>query len=1375
MDSKRWEKIQALFDAALKQAPQDRSSFLSAASGEDAGVVAEVESLLKADQQTQGFLPSLKAGMSMLASNYTVGVEVGPYKIKELLGRGAMGVVYRAVDSRLGRDVVLKFLSGHLASAPNAKARFLQEARAASVLDHPNICTVYDIDETSVGDVFIVMAFCEGENLETLNAQRALTPEQAVQIAVKVADALRTAHAKRIFHRDVKPANIIVSHNGQVRIVDFGIAKVAGENLTGSGVRLGTLAYMAPEQLTGKSVDHRADIWALGVILYEMLAGERPFGGGNAEAMLYAVLHSSPTALSQLRGLPKRVDQILEQALNVDVEKRFDSMSTMLADLERLQAELPAVSQVRFDASKASSQRRQVTVLNCQLLTNQKGPSEDPEILLSILPDYRSFCDRIITRFGGQILSADSASLIVCFGYPKAYEDAAARAVRTAIGISEAISTWARKQLNTKQLSVRVGVHSGIVITRTDGETGDLVGAVPQIARRLAEMAHAGQVIISEATYRLVELDFSCNALAESIDETNGCLFEVARENAARSRLEAITAKSRTPLIGRDQELSLLEARWFQVVDGIGQCVLVHGEAGIGKSRVVQALKENVASKSGTWLLECHCLPYEQNTAFYPIAEYIRRIILDVGNEQTQSDCLDRLEGFLAQYGLSIETNAPLLCSLLEIEEQDRYEELNYSPDLRKQKTIELLCDLVMTRAERQPLLWVFEDLHWADASTLEFVAAIVEQIPAVPILAVFTCRHGFEASWLNRSQVSHFSLGRLANKQVEQLVKSVAGEHQISQQAIQSLCIYADGVPLYAEELTKAVVVSNDVDTTGFKEIPGTLQDSLAARLDHLEDAKPLAQLAATLGREFSFALAQAVSGYGDARLQMELDQLVTAELLYQRGKPPRATYVFKHALIQEAAYESLIKQDRESLHQRIVAVLKRDFGDVCQEKPQLLARHCTAARIMDEAVDLWQQAGDKALEKSAYLEATGHYQQALDALATLPSGEQRLHRELKIDLSRVMATRAIKGWTSPDVEKLYFKALEISQQLNADQDQATVLFGLWVFNLIKLELEESRKAAESSLRIAEKLKDLDISVQAKVTLGNTLFWMGDMQQAKVYLGNIYEQVHHERAREHIQRYGQDPRVIALMLLGIIHWQNGRPKQAYEDLDNTLKVAEALDHPFSKAIALQAAAWICHHLDDVVSTHKHAENLIQLSQKFGFPFYEAVGLMFLGWCKVRQGDAEGIDQICDGYENRISASGGKVFHSLYIWLLAEAHISGERYSEALEVLSLGLRVAVDKHERIYQVELLRLRAICYLRSNQQEQAKHDINDAVVRAAESGAVMPVLKLLKMLVDVQDFTPSATFVEQAQQVLEAAPAGVETEVRAQFVAVLDQLK
>jgi len=977
------------------------------------------------------------------------------------------------------------------------------------------------------------------------------------------------------------------------------------------------------------------------------------------------------------------------------------------------------------------AERRQLTVLFCDLVDSTVLASQlDPEELREVVRAYQDTCAKVIARFEGHIAQYLGDGLLVYFGYPLAHEDDAQRAVRAGLGMLEAlgqlnarlaqeglpalacVSTHVRPTQSRQRgvhLAVRLGIHTGLVVV---GDVGGgtrqeqlALGETPNLAARLQGIAAPNTLVISATTLQLLGGFFVFQPLGTPLLKGFAqplAVYRVLYESMARSRLEAAGSTGLTPLVGREQEVRLLLERWVQVKDGFGQVVLLSGEAGIGKSRLVQVLKEHVATEPQAWLTPCQCSPYYQHTALYPWIDLLERVALRFEREESAPQKLSKLAGFLVQYGLPLAEAVPLLAALLSLPLTADYAPLAVSPEQQKQKTLHTLLTIMLRIAAQQPVLFVMEDLHWVDPSTLELLSLLVDQGPTARILALWTFRPDFSPPWTGRSHLTQVTLPRLPQRQAAEMTARVAHGKVLPPEMVEQVVAKTDGVPLFVEELTKMVLESGLLQEREERyelrgplpplAIPATLHDSLMARLDRLAAVKGLAQLGATLGREFSYELLHAVSPWDEETLQRGLQQLVEAEFLYQQGLPPHATYLFKHALIQDAAYQSLLRSTRQQYHQRIAQVLEARFPELCETQPELLAHHYTEAGVLEQAISYWQRAGQRAIERSAPVEAIAHLSKGLEVLGMLPDTPARAQQELGAQIALGQAWMAAKGQGVPEVEHAYTRARELCRQVGETPEIFPVVWGLGRFYLVRAEYQTARELAEQCLSMAQRVHDAALLLVAHHALGGTLYHLGEFTLGRAHLEQgiaLYDrQQHHHLAF----RYGMDLGAWCLSYLAWPLWQLGYPDQALRRSNEAITLAQELSHPLSLAAALDYAAMLHYSRWERHATQERAEAGMALASEKGFPQFLTVGMMMRGWALAMQGQGkEGIAQLRQGLA-ALRAAGAEVARSRDLALLAEAYGKVGQTEAGLTVLAEALAVVDKTGERFWEAELHRLK-----------------------------------------------------------------------------------
>jgi class 3 adenylate cyclase/predicted ATPase len=958
--------------------------------------------------------------------------------------------------------------------------------------------------------------------------------------------------------------------------------------------------------------------------------------------------------------------------------------------------------------ARQEAERRQVTVLFCDVVGSAAlSGLLDPEDLRDVMRAYQAAAEEIITAYEGYIAQYLGDGLLVYFGYPRAHEDDAARAVRTALGIirqTEQLSAQLQEQ-GRPPLAVRIGVHTGLVVVGAMGSGGRqerlAVGETPNLAAWLQGLAEPGTAAISGATQRLVQGLFELRDLgARTVRGFAGpvTVYQVVEERPMRSRLELAAVTGLTTLVGRDHEVGLMLDRWERSREGAGQVLLLSGEPGIGKSRLAQVLRDRTGAEPHS-SVECRCSPYYTNSALYPLIDLLQRLA-GLDPEEVAERKLDKLEGFLEHRGFTLPGPAPLFASLLSIPDGSRYGPLDLSPDEQRRQTLDALLEVLLRAEADLPAILVVEDLHWADPSTVELLGPLVDRVATARMLVLFTYRPEFTPPWPIRGYMTQLGVSRLTPTQAEVMVEQVA-VGRLSTAVCRQVVAATDGVPLFTEEMTKAVLEENLV-TAGASfagtasqvvgSIPVTLNDSLMARLDRLGTGKDVAQLGAVLGREFPHELIQAVSPWSEGTLVQGLAQLVDAELLYARGVAPQVTYLFKHALIQEAAYQSLLKATRRKYHGEVAETLVERFPDTAEARPELLAHHLTEAGHTEEAVAQWMKAGLRAVERSAYPEAIAHLSRGLELLETLPDSPARSREEMNLQTDLARALEVVRGWAAPEVGSAYNRALELARAVGGTPDLFSALHGLWEFHELRGEMAVLLEEAGRLRDLAETNGDPLLRMEAQHALGESLMYQAKYSAAVREFEQsmeIYDPVRHHPLA--IQSGDYDHNVAAHALSAWSLWILGYPDRALARAERAITLADELAHPYSQVFALTFAAWQRQFRREAPECEERAEAGLSLSLQVEVPIFIA-GCRFLrGWATAQRGEAnQSIGEIAQALADWREI-GTELLRPGWLSLLAESYGLARQPERGLAALEEAI-TEVDRRGEIWsQAELYRL------------------------------------------------------------------------------------
>jgi class 3 adenylate cyclase/predicted ATPase len=1003
--------------------------------------------------------------------------------------------------------------------------------------------------------------------------------------------------------------------------------------------------------------------------------------------------------------LPELTDQDLKEIGVASLGHRRQLLRA-IAELDKANAPAPVSPAPAGPPAAEAAERRHVTVMFSDLVGSTALSTQmDPEDLREVISTYQKCITEIVRRYDGFVAKYYGDGVLVYFGYPQAHEDDAERAVRSGLDMIAAVTALAAPVT----LQTRIGIATGLVVVGEligwgATQEPNIVGETPNLAARLQSLAEPNGVVIAESTRRLLGNLFELEDLGPR--DLKGIagptrIWSVLRASSVASRFEALHGSALTALVGREEEAELLARRWERAKAGEGQMVLLSGEAGIGKSRLMAALLERLAGEPHT-RFRYFCSPQHTDSAFYPIIGQMERAA-GFAHDDPPPAKLDKLDALLTQTSTS-PRDAALFAELLSLPNDGRYPVLELPPPARRQRTLEVLFAQIALFAAQKPVLMIFEDAHWTDPTSLEAIGRAVELIRSQRVLLIVTFRPEFAAPWTGRPHVTSLSLNRLAQRDIDAIIDEVAGDKPLPASVRRDIIERTDGIPLFVEEMTKAVLeAENEGEArrtaasipSSALSVPASLHASLMARLDRLGPAKEVAQMGAAIGREFSHAMLSAVMNKQHGELASALDRLIAAGLLFRQGEPPHATYLFKHALVQDAAYGTLLREARRGLHARIAHALENEFADIAERQPELLARHCTEAGLIGKAAAQWGKAGQRSLQRSALAEAAEQLTRALDQIAALPATAALRREQIKLQVALVNALMHVKGYAAPEPKAAVEQArlfIERAEALGESPEDPlalfSVLYGIWVANYAAFNGSVMLDLARQFLALAEKQAAAAPRMIAHRLLGTSLLTTGDSVTGRAHYDRalgLYDPVAH---RPLATRIGQDVRVAALAHRSLNLWILGYPEAALVDLENTLKDAREIDHAATLMYALYFHSLVFLKYRDFATASARADELVMLAEEKGTLFWKAIGLMSKGAALNQSGRAaDGVAVMTSGIA-AFRSTGAKVGLPFYLSYLARGYAGLGRFEEAWRDIDEAIKAMEATGEKWFEADI---------------------------------------------------------------------------------------
>jgi class 3 adenylate cyclase/predicted ATPase len=1021
--------------------------------------------------------------------------------------------------------------------------------------------------------------------------------------------------------------------------------------------------------------------------------------------------------LSILRDL---TDQDLEKiGVVLGDRRRILRAIAELAETISATSQLAAVPESK---PRDEAERRQVTVMFSDLVgSTALATRMDPEDLREIISAFQKGVAETVNHFGGFVAQYMGDGVLAYFGYPQAQEDDAERAVRAGLALIVAVAG-----LETgASLQTRVGIATGLVVVGDligSWETQErrIVGETPNLAARLQEIAKPNMVAIADSTRRLLGNLFEIEDLgARHLKGFPGPVrtWAVLRPSSVESHFEALHTPGLAALVGREEESELLLRRWSKAKAGEGQVALLSGEAGIGKSRLTVALLESLADEPHM-RLRYFCSPQRANSPLYPIIGQVERAA-GLERDDTPQARLDKLDAMLAKTPTSMQDVA-LLAEMLSLPNDGRYPALELNPQQRRERTLDALNLQMEALSRSSPVLVIFEDVQWIDPTSLEALGRAVDRIRALRVLLIVTYRPEFEPPWIGRPHVTVLTISRLAQRHVDAMIDQVVGDKPLPVSIRRDIIERTDGIPLFVEEMTKAVLETDSEDearrtaalipSLALTAVPASLHASLMARLDRLGRAKELAQIGAAIGREFSHALLAAVVCKPEADLGSALDRLIQAGLLYRQGAPPHATYLFKHALIQDAAYGTLLREPRRALHARIAETLESQFAEITENQPELLAGHCTQAGQIEKAARLWGKAGQRSAHRSALVEAIKQITLALDHIATLPATPALRREEIELQVALITPLLHVSGYAASNTKAAVERARLLIKQAEAlgeppeDPLLLSVLYFLWVGEVVAFNGDAVRELAVQFLALAEKHAATTWIMIGHRLTGLSLLHTGDIVEGRAHLDRAIELYDPAEHRHLAAGFGHDVGVAILSWKSLALWLLGYPEAALAEADLALKEAREIGQAATLMYALASMTYVV--CGNYAKANAIVDELVALTDQTGSLFWGAWGMMQRGCVLTLTGKASDAVQTITSGITAWRSTGSTMLMPSYLSYLAGAHAELGQFDDATRCIREAMTAVKATKERWYEAEVNRIAGEIALLPPEQDMAK---------------------------------------------------------------------
>jgi len=1282
--------------------------------------------------------------------------QVSHYQVIEKLGGGGMGIVYKARDMKLDRFVALKFLPHHMDSEEH-QMRFIQEAKTASALDHPNICTIYEIDKTPDGQVFIAMGFYEGETLKKKLSQSKFSLHEALQIALQVTRGLSKAHEHGVIHRDIKPANVIITQDGVVKIVDFGLARFVDDTrITHTGIAVGTLQYMSPEQVRGKQIDHRTDIWSVGVLLYEMVSGRLPFSSTTEVGVIQSIINEEPTPIrTHLPNIPEQLEKVIRKTLSKPVQDRYVLMQQLAHELEGINFQSEQFSSARTvtgpiskpTAPSKAAEKRQLAVVVSRLSNYYELIEEvAPEKMETFINQIHEMTTHIAGKHAGIVNKFTGEEIVTVFGLPASQEDDFVRAIRFAIEAHAEIKNLATSLNDDLTIGFHSGIGGGSVVTEWIGSSDQqyhISGPPVQVAMRLADEASTNEILVSSECLRLIGPYFETKACdpIKLQGKKEVVPYSVLKESGLQSRLEAAEKIGFTPYTGRQKELDQLKSAFETVSQGGGHLVTISGEAGIGKSRLLFEFREFLNLKS-IKVVQGRAQSYGTQLAYSPFVEALRDLLIVRANN-SDSSSEQGLVFRIKQIDQGLTEFIPIYLNLLSVPTEEYSLPKHLTGEDLRLAIQEALLGIFTCSAKSEPLVLFFEDWQWADETSDDVLKQIVESLLNFPILIVITTRPEKNLNFGNLSQQISMRLAPLESSSSKEIIQSIIQANTVPETLIKTIHDHTGGNPFFLEELCNSLIESGKIliqsgvavltDVWENVRLPETVEAVIRTRLDRLSSPdREVLRVASVAGREFSRVVLQQ-SIQDQSQLMRSLESLKSIGLIQQMTVVPEATYKFKHALTRQVVYESILPHQRKLLHNSVADSLERLYPDRKEENSELLANHFSQAEDWKKAAKYGLQSAQKVSRLGQFTEAFDLLQKAHSWLSKIPPDDDSIDTLIEILLKQerlceTLGNRAKQQEIINELLKTLFRRTDQPRIVEVYCRQADLYTIVGQYN-------DAEQIVIEALRISKELNDLEAKKKALRSMGFNRWHQERYEDA----ASVLEEVLAIGSQTgHSQEVAGD-----LTSLGNVLRHQGKFDRALNCLEQALEIYESQADPAKQCLTLYTISSLHSHLGNDEKFLEYMERCYDVATKSRLCIQLTWNL--LGFAKFHQ-QHKNIEKSLSYYKDALEL-GKKSRYAEGIMLalggLTEALIVQGRDDEALVYLKERANFLHDQGDFHLESEVRKsIASLEETHGNLFESVKNwnAVRDLKNRLNDEEGELEALESLARLCRVQDSFP-----------------------------------